>query len=345
MNLLAKPSARYFLALPVPKQHAMSRFLLLFFVCSTTYSAVLQTPIVYQGDIAQLALEITKGSSTDAAKLEAITLWVAQNIRYDWRLYNKSKAGKIPKTTIKCKSSTDCDEARQEYYNKLVIKTLRTGKGVCEHYARVEHALCRAANIQSEVVTGKARNIELTRSFGYRNTYDSHAWNAVFIDSTWYFVDATWASGTCTRKRGKLTGFKLKLNRDWLLAAPAEMRYDHLPDSIRRWSYPDTTWSKTRFRTSPFYHRREAGFHFETLTPEANLRANKGDTVSIRLPLLPNSPEGLPSKVQIVTKKYTAAADIHRAADTLIVTHILPRRVGWLFVVIDAQPIYYRVRR
>ena len=54
----------------------------------------------------------------------------------------------------------------------------KDGRGVCATYATMFKAMCDAANIQCEVVHGKASG--------------DHAWNKVKIGGTWYWSDITW---------------------------------------------------------------------------------------------------------------------------------------------------------
>ena len=71
---------------------------------------------------------------------------------------------------------------------RIVLKRKQT---VCAGYARLFKTLCDFAGIKSEIITGYAKtNLMSSRQFKC-----NHNWNAVLIDSNWYLLDATWASG------------------------------------------------------------------------------------------------------------------------------------------------------
>ena len=55
---------------------------------------------------------------------------------------------------------------------------------VCEGYAKTLKYLLNAANIPCEIIQGQA-----TSSSGKT---ESHAWNIVYLEGKWYYIDATW---------------------------------------------------------------------------------------------------------------------------------------------------------
>ena len=72
------------------------------------------------------------------------------------------------------------------YFGQLlsVPQILSTKKGVCAEFATLYNALARAAGIPSAVVYGYA--------YGEYNKFESHAWNMVYVNNTWFYVDPTW---------------------------------------------------------------------------------------------------------------------------------------------------------
>ena len=72
------------------------------------------------------------------------------------------------------------------YFGKLltVPEILDSKKGVCAEFATLYNALARAAGIPSAVVYGYA--------YGEYNKFESHAWNMVYANNTWFYVDPTW---------------------------------------------------------------------------------------------------------------------------------------------------------
>lgn len=64
-------------------------------------------------------------------------------------------------------------------YGSLVKHT-----SVCEGYAKALKYLLNAAGIKCELIQGTATNTS--------GKTESHAWNAVYLDEKWYYVDVTW---------------------------------------------------------------------------------------------------------------------------------------------------------
>ena len=100
---------------------------------------------------------------------------------------------------------------------------------VCEGYARLMVALGKAAGLEIAYVTGyirdARRNVDATASDdtiqatldGYR-----HAWNAVKIDGSWLFVDATWDDPVTADGAQQLSS-------TYLFTPPQLFVLDHLP--------------------------------------------------------------------------------------------------------------------
>ncbi len=123
--------------------------------------------------IVNLANKIARGAKTDYEKLLKINDWVAENIYYDWDSYLKGEYGR-----------TDA------------IGTLKTKKSVCQGYAELTNALCRASGIPCKVVSGYALGVSAKDKSWDKvdHTQSNHAWNEVFVDSRWIILDTTWNS-------------------------------------------------------------------------------------------------------------------------------------------------------
>jgi hypothetical protein len=86
-----------------------------------------------------------------------LTMFVHDYIKYDYSLY-----GKEPNL--------------EEIVNNKI--------GVCSEYARLLNAMARVAKIPAITINGLAIN--------EKNKFEAHAWNALFVDGGWIFVDPTW---------------------------------------------------------------------------------------------------------------------------------------------------------
>ncbi len=126
----------------------------------TLDDAVKSTP-----EIDKLALDLTKGESTDYDKSKKLYKWITNNIKYDYE-----KARIIARDTSDTQSGT--------------IVCYDTRKGICFDYSSMFISMCKANKIKVRMVTG----------LGYSGlAWGDHAWNQ-FYDSEskrWINVDCT----------------------------------------------------------------------------------------------------------------------------------------------------------
>lgn len=106
------------------------------------------------------AASLVSGKATQVARIEAIYLWVVQNISYDRVL-----AASITSGTIKT-------------YIPNPDTTMSTRKGICYDYAALMAAMLRSQGIPTRLIMGQVPQ-------GY------HAWNEVYIAGTGWVVIAS----------------------------------------------------------------------------------------------------------------------------------------------------------
>ena len=83
-------------------------------------------------------------------------------------------------------------------YQDSAIDIIRDGKGVCEGFANVFVALCRAQGIPAVVQFGLGYGdyYELLNKVGNSGEYADHAWAAVYLGGKWHYVDPTYDIST-----------------------------------------------------------------------------------------------------------------------------------------------------
>lgn len=106
------------------------------------------------------AKEITQGIESDYDKAMAIYEWVCRNVYYDYDAYN---------------GVGDVD-------GQSPLFALTDKRAVCGGYATLTAMLLQGAGIPARYVYGSSGT-------------ELHAWNYVYIDGKWSFMDATWGSG------------------------------------------------------------------------------------------------------------------------------------------------------
>ena len=171
-------------------------------------------------DVDEVAHRLTEPFDREADKVRAIFYWMATHIAYDCKRYRSPKRRK----TIKGRNATHVQRKKNRLHRKALRRTLGKRKGICQDYADLFTALCKAAHLRAETITGHAKRYPFPVS---RTRFGSnHAWNLVYIDEQPYLVDVTWASGF-TDKR--VTHFRFAFKEAYYLTDPAKLIYDHFP--------------------------------------------------------------------------------------------------------------------
>lgn len=158
--------------------------------------------IRYKSNIYRLTKELTDPYGEQILKARAIFIWITDNIGYNYKFVNKGKEIAIPE----CTSATNCEQVLLEWEKSYLKRVIKRRTAVCDGYARLFKKMCDIAGIRCEIVPGytKTKPYQVGR-MGSVN----HAWNAIYIDSNYYFLDPTWAAGGCPEDEdtGKLLLF------------------------------------------------------------------------------------------------------------------------------------------
>jgi transglutaminase/protease-like cytokinesis protein 3 len=197
---------------------------------------------IEQITLASLAQQLTEKCSTDRQKITAIFRWVADNISYNLRAFNKNR------NAWSMYDEPDDDTGKLKQLNERVAEAvLRKRVAVCDGYSRLFKSLCDHAGLRSEVITGYAR-VGMNNS---RSKFRSnHKWNAVFIDSSWYLLDVTWASGSVSSRGDE---FIREYNNQYFLVPPDQFIRDHYPEDMN-WTLLKQPPTLSEFYQAPFHY-------------------------------------------------------------------------------------------
>lgn len=234
--------------------------------------------VKYHGDIFELTKTLTAGYPEKLVKVRAIFIWITHNIAYDYQFINKGKSVEGPE----CKTGANCDAILQDWENAYLHKILKRKKAVCDGYATLFRRMCAIAGIRSEKIDGytKTKYYEV----GNAGSVD-HTWNAVWLDSTYFLLDVTWAAGGCgERDNGKLRPFRKKYNNYYWFTSFHDLARNHYPEE-KKWVF-ENNYTKEKFANNPFY---DVGIlpHIQLLSPATGvIHARKGDTVTLLLDIL-----------------------------------------------------------
>lgn len=235
--------------------------------------------VKYKNNLNDLTKDLTDPYSEELLKARVIFKWITENIRYDYKYYNKHNyKGKEPKT-FKCKDDKQCEAKRIVWEIKHIDKVLRKKKAVCQGYAMLFKKMCDIAGLKSEMVVGYIRTEPY--QIGTSGILD-HAWNAIWIDSTYYLLDPTWAAGGCGENEdGKLLFFQKSYNNYYWLTPAENFARNHYPQTSKWTLLPNYT--KDSFATNPYYLPSEIQ-NIKLITPASGIiTAKKGDTIRFKI--------------------------------------------------------------
>ncbi|MGV3656724.1 MAG: transglutaminase domain-containing protein [Chitinophagaceae bacterium] len=216
-----------------------------------------------------LAQQLTSPFSSDLQKVRTIFRWITHNIAYNVAVYPRvQRVRGFKNTYIQDYDSVVESKGLDE---RVAYSVLRNKVALCNGYARLFKTLCDYAGIPSEIVTGYARS-----NMGSRKFKSNHTWNAVYIDSAWHLLDATWASGFITYGHDE---FIRQFNEEYFLAAPEQMIRSHYPEHPRRTLQADPP-TLAEYRQAPFKPTAFINYTIQAYQPSGGIvEAAVGDTL------------------------------------------------------------------
>jgi len=165
----------------------------------------------------KLTEKVTKPFTKDIDKTRAIFYWIADNIEYDYKNF-KDK-------------TVSSEQVKPEivYHKRLAV---------CEGYSNLFKYMLDYCDIESEVISGYARN-DLESIFVNES---NHAWNSVKLNNKWYLFDVTWARDTLNKK----------VDDFYFQTDPETFILNHYPLDYE-WSLLKTKYSLEDYMKFPIY--------------------------------------------------------------------------------------------
>ena len=228
-------------------------------------------------DPATLARKIVAPYNTEREKVTAIFNWITENIAY----YRPQVKNNRKQKTSVLSQEDYLDEGfpLPSLTDRVAMAVIQNRRAVCDGYARLFHSLCNHAGIRSQVITGYAR----TKWEGPdRRFISNHTWNAVQIDSTWWLLDVTWASGFIARSTGE---FVRQYDDYYFLSSPDKFIEHHFPDD-QRWTLMNNPPAIPEFRYTPFRQKSFNKYGITSYSPAKGvIETRLGDTIRLTLEL------------------------------------------------------------
>ena len=120
-------------------------------------------------------------------KVRAIFSWIALNIEYDNTL-NVSNFVEPPEVYIYF-NEDDLKRRLEFANNEFVSKTIKSKRAVCKGIAFTFQKICNLLQIENDLIKGYMK--ETKDDINYLAKTKNHVWNAVKIDTKWFFFDVT----------------------------------------------------------------------------------------------------------------------------------------------------------
>lgn len=221
-----------------------------------------------------LAKNITAAYTTDHEKVRAIFSWIARHINYRVKSpYNYRR-----KNYVSEPGPLITDTGALKSANEAVAETVLANRSaICDGYSRLFKTLCDYAGIESAIVTGYARSNSDRVGQKFRS---NHNWNAVYIDSAWYLLDVTWASGSVSYYGD---AFIQHFDDYYFFTSPELFIRDHWPDDMR-WALLPNPPALREFDRMPFRQRSFIKYNITSYLPQTGvIEAAVGDTVLLEL--------------------------------------------------------------
>lgn len=219
-----------------------------------------------------LAEKIGETYPGDLQRARAIFRWITAFIKYDYAFVNSGKEIEKPE----CNDKADCRQLLREWENNFLKKIMKSGKATAEGYAKLFKKMCDLLYIQAETIQGYAR----TKPYQVGNNMGlNHFWNAIHIDTAWYYIDATWAAGYCTENdEGRLLKFIRSFNEYYWLVPQELFIRNHYPKKGHE--VEKMLITKEQFFNKPYYFSIDVLENLREYAPLTGvLKIRKGDSI------------------------------------------------------------------
>ena len=268
----------------------------------------------------ELARQLALLGKTDREKVRAIFRWITEHIDYNVMPFGRGK--KKPRSFYS--EPDDSNVVLPPLNERIAAKVLNTGVAFCEGYSRLFKTLCDHAGIKAEIIYGYART-NTNRRFGV-----NHAWNAVYIDSSWYLLDVTWASGFVSYGNEYIRQF----NDFYFLASPSDFVRDHYPEDPQ-WTLLKDPPVYREFAQSPFRYSGYVKAGVSSYFPAKGvIDVSVGDTVLIELKARKEISNFFVSESPVLDSvQFSKFSSVNTSGEKLVLKYNITSTTGeWLYV-------------
>lgn len=204
-------------------------------------------------------------------KALAIYSWLAHHITYDLALAQTNRSERIMYRTLE-----ELARERERRRRARLQSTLRTRRGVCEHYAGLFAAMSKAVGLHAGEITGYV--IRHPHEMGRAPLRSNHAWNWVEWDGEKHLLDVTYAAGAMDAAKQE---FRQQYDPYWFDVQPTVLVQTHFPDSSTH-QLLEHPLSAEAFSAQPFFFLSSAQYPILDWSPRRGfLRKQEAEKLSL----------------------------------------------------------------
>jgi hypothetical protein len=172
-------------------------------VALSTQEKYLELKTQHISSLSDLTTKILSRTSSKKEQLQILLLWFFDNMKVDSVRFFQ---GGNPLSN-------------SEAFTKRI--------GLCDEYSNIMSEFCKTANIPNYKVAGYVKYSNFTP--GDTFTEANHAWNALYLDSSWVLCDIFWSTVALTTDKTSEPHFVKRLETNYFLGHPKDFINDHLP--------------------------------------------------------------------------------------------------------------------
>jgi len=181
----------------------------------------------------KLADCIMEDYTHDKDKIEALYLWIINNVQY-----SIDESGRY---SYSYQSKNEEIIKEKEYRNNLAKRVVSKRVAVCEGYSLLFSEVCDLMGIKCKLITGFGKS-----DVGMIGKFSSnHVWNLVEINNIKYFVDTTWGINSISNK--EYDGY--------FMTEPSFFINGHYPDNFS-YAFLDSILDKKTFSQLPIVYEK-----------------------------------------------------------------------------------------
>jgi len=245
-------------------------------VTAQNYDTVDSVALQYPKNISDattLAKRLDVDFSTDLDKVRALYIYLTNTVTYNLNEYQYGAES----YSFNYSSKQELEKKIRARELEIISQTLLTKKAICEGYSITFKEVCDLLAIKCVVISGYTRTSFST--IGKLPLEGKHAWNAVYINSTWNLIDTTWGAGYSRDSDHWVQYF----DEHYFFTKPKHLLSTHFPEA-EKWQLVLKPLTALEFTNQPIYASLYFNKNLELISPTTGVLDPKNkDILSIKI--------------------------------------------------------------